>query len=125
VSGSPHDQPQVGLVDQGGGPERLARILVGQARRGNLPQFVVDERKQLCGGLWVAGLDRCQDLRDIGHTGEFMPGPLVRTHKYSRSSITGRFRTLHAWVGQLQLAGDQTAAAKSQESKQCAASNRS
>ena len=34
-------------MDQGGGLERLAGLLVGQPRGGELPQLVVDERQQL------------------------------------------------------------------------------
>ena len=51
----PTDQPQVGLVDQGRGLEGLAGLLLGQPRRGELAQLVVDERQQLGGGVRVAG----------------------------------------------------------------------
>ena len=37
------DQPQVGLVDQGGRLERLPGRLAGQPGGGELPQLVVDE----------------------------------------------------------------------------------
>jgi hypothetical protein len=54
------DQPQVGLVDQGGGLEGLARLLPGDPRRCELPKLVVDERQQL-------GRGRVQQLGDSGH----------------------------------------------------------
>jgi hypothetical protein len=38
------DQPEIGLVNQGGGLERLARLLLRQARRREFPQLVVDQR---------------------------------------------------------------------------------
>jgi hypothetical protein len=54
-------------VNQGGGVERLARLLVGQARRGELAQLVVDQREELAGGVGVALLDEAQDVRDFAH----------------------------------------------------------
>jgi hypothetical protein len=51
------DQPQVGLVDQGGGAEGLARLLLGQPLGGELAQLVVDQRQQLAGRLRVALLN--------------------------------------------------------------------
>ena len=64
------DQPQVRLVDQGGGLEGVARLLGGQARGGELAQLVVDEREQFGGGLRVAGRGGVEDLRDVGHVPE-------------------------------------------------------
>ena len=60
-------QPQVGLVDQGGGLERLARLLLGQPLRRQLAQLVVDQRQELLGGVRVALLDGGQDARDVAH----------------------------------------------------------
>ncbi len=51
-------QPQIGLVDQGRGLERLARLLVREPQGCQLPQLVVDQRQQLLGGPRVALLDR-------------------------------------------------------------------
>ena len=59
---SPSDQPEVRLVDQGGGLEGLAGLLRGHPRGGELAQLVVDEREQLGGGLGVALLDGGQDV---------------------------------------------------------------
>ena len=41
------DEPQVRLVDQGRGLERLPRLLARQPLGGQLPQLVVDQRQQL------------------------------------------------------------------------------
>ena len=41
------DQPEVRLVDEGGGLERLARLLRGQPRGRELAQLVVDEREEV------------------------------------------------------------------------------
>ena len=60
-------QPQVGLVDQGRGLERLAGLLLGQLLRRQLAQLVVDQRQQLLGGVRVALLDGGQDAGDIAH----------------------------------------------------------
>ena len=61
------DQAQVGLVDQGGGLERLPRFLVGQLLGGQLAQLVIDQRQQLRGGVGVALLDGGQDARHFRH----------------------------------------------------------
>ena len=44
---STSDQPQVRLVDQGRGLQRLAGLLLGQLLRRQLAQFVVDQRQEL------------------------------------------------------------------------------
>ena len=45
------DQSQVGLVHQGRGLERLARLLADQLPGGQPAQLVVDQREQLAGRL--------------------------------------------------------------------------
>src|SRR5262249_38902156 len=64
------DQSEVGFVDQGGGLERLPRLLLGQLLRGELAQFVVDEGQELRGGVRVALLNGGQNAGDIGHDSE-------------------------------------------------------
>ena len=44
------DEPDIGLMNQSGGLERLARLLLGQFRRRQRAQLVVDQRQQLFGG---------------------------------------------------------------------------
>ena len=61
------DQAQVGLVNEGGGLERLPRLFLRQLLRGQLAQLVVDERQQPAGGLRVVVFDGVQQLRDIFH----------------------------------------------------------
>ena len=51
------DQPEIGLVHQGRGLQRLPRLLLGQFLRGQLPQFVVDQRQKLLGGSRIALFD--------------------------------------------------------------------
>ena len=58
-------QPQVGLLDQSGGLERLARGLMGQALRRQLAQLAVDDRQELLGGVRVALLKGTEDLRHL------------------------------------------------------------
>ena len=64
------DEPQVGLVDQGGRLERLPRLLLGQLLGRQLAQLVVDQRQELLGGVRVALLDGGQDAGDVGHAGQ-------------------------------------------------------
>ena len=64
---SPSDQPEVRLVDQGGGLERLAGLLLRQPLGGQLAQLVVDQRQELLGRLGVALLDRREDAGHVVH----------------------------------------------------------
>src|SRR5262249_37403378 len=63
-------EAEVGLVDQGGGLEGLAGLLLRQPPCSQLPQLVVDQRQELAGGTRVALLDGRQDTRDVGHAGQ-------------------------------------------------------
>src|SRR4051812_11763587 len=67
------DQPQVRLVDQGGGVEGVAGGLGRYARGGERPQFVVDERQEVGSGLWVAGRGSIEEAGHIGHDVRFYP----------------------------------------------------
>ena len=51
------DQPEIRLVYQRGGLERLPRLLVSKLRRRELAQLVVDEWQELLGGCRVTLLD--------------------------------------------------------------------
>jgi hypothetical protein len=61
------DQPQVGLVDEGGGLERLAGLLVREPLGRQLSQFSVHDGQELFGGAGIAALDRGEDLGDLEH----------------------------------------------------------
>jgi hypothetical protein len=63
------DQPQIGLVHQRSRIECLARLFLGQLRRGKFAQFVVDEWQQLRRRLRIASIDRRQDASHVGHVG--------------------------------------------------------
>ena len=67
------DQAQVGLVDQGGGLQRLPGGLVGHLVVGELAQLLVDEGQQLLRGRRIALLDGVQDLRDLTHECNYSP----------------------------------------------------
>ena len=71
------DEAEVGLVDQGGGLERLAGLLPGQPPGGELAQLVVDQGQELLGGPRLALLDRREDAGDVVHAGR-CPGPSDR-----------------------------------------------
>jgi hypothetical protein len=63
------DQPQISLVDQGGGVERVPGSLGGHFRGGELAQLVVDEREQFRGGpavTIIGGFDQMSQLRHEG-----------------------------------------------------------
>ena len=61
------DQPQVRLMDQGGGVEGVPWCLGGHLRGGKVPQFVIDERKQFRGGLAVSLLGGFNETGYIRH----------------------------------------------------------
>jgi hypothetical protein len=61
------DQAQVGLVDQGGGLERLPRRFPGQLLGGQFAQLVVDQGQELAGGVGIALIDRGQDSANLAH----------------------------------------------------------
>jgi len=54
-------------MDQGGGLEGLAGILVGEFLRGEAAQLVIDQRQEFPGGLGVALRNRAQDARNLAH----------------------------------------------------------
>ena len=83
---SPSDQPQVGLVDQGRGLERLAGLLLGQLLGRQLAQLVVDQRQELLGGVRVALLDGRQDAGDVVH-GRAAAGTMTRGRTPSLESL--------------------------------------
>ncbi len=52
---------------QRGRLQSLAGLFVGQLRGGELAQLVVDQWKELLGGLGVAVFDGGQELGEVGH----------------------------------------------------------
>jgi hypothetical protein len=61
------DQPEISVMNERGGLERLPEFFLGQPLRGESSQFVVDERQELLGGLRIALLDGEQDASDFVH----------------------------------------------------------
>ena len=66
-SGDPAD---VLAVDEGGGLERLAGLLVGQPAGGERPEFVVDERQEVGGRVGVAGRGGVEESGEVTHADE-------------------------------------------------------
>src|SRR5262249_47320808 len=61
------NEAKVGLVDQRRRLQRLPRFFLGQLRRRELAELVVDERQKLLRGRGVALLDGGQDTGDVAH----------------------------------------------------------
>jgi hypothetical protein len=61
------DEAHVRLVDERGGGERVAGRLGRHPRRGELPQFFVDNRQKIGGGASVAGLSGLQKSGHFRH----------------------------------------------------------
>jgi hypothetical protein len=61
------DEPEIRLVDEGGGLERMPGLFLRQLQGGQLAQFVVHERQELLGGLGIALLDGRQDSGYVAH----------------------------------------------------------
>src|SRR5262249_12105531 len=64
------NKAKVGLVHQRGGLQGLSRLLLGQLRRRELAQLVVDQRQELLRGGRVALLDGRQDAGDFAHAAD-------------------------------------------------------
>ena len=95
---APPDQPEVRLMNQGGGLEGVVGRLAGHARGGELPQLVVDEREQVGGGLAVAGRGGVQEAGHVGHSAECNRCGRRGRRKTSRGTaicpLTGRLRSI-------------------------------
>jgi hypothetical protein len=61
------DEPQVRLVDERRGLERLPRRLARQPCRGEPAELLVDQRQERPGGPGVALLDGREDARHVAH----------------------------------------------------------
>jgi hypothetical protein len=60
-------ETQPRLVNQSRGLQRLARIFARHFNRGELAQFVIDQRQQPGGRLGISPLDLLQHHREITH----------------------------------------------------------
>ena len=67
------DEPEVRLVDQGGGLERLAGPLPGQPMGGQPAKLVVDQREKLIGRLGLAFLDGHEGAGGVVHVRNLLP----------------------------------------------------
>ncbi len=61
------DQSHPGLMDQGSGLQSLTGFFLGQPDRGQLPEFVVNQRQQLLRRRWIAGLDLRKNACNVSH----------------------------------------------------------
>ena len=62
----PH-QAQPGFMNQRGGLQRLARLLLGHLRGRQLAQFLINQREQLISSLAIARINGMEQLGDVGH----------------------------------------------------------
>jgi len=60
-------EPQPRLMDERRRLQGLAGGFVGHPGRREPPQFVIDQREQLLGGLRVARLSAVEDVCHVGH----------------------------------------------------------
>src|SRR5262249_30679086 len=61
------DQPDVRFMNQSGGLQCLARLLLRQPSGGEFAQLVIYQRQELLGGSRIARIDRVQNLGDFVH----------------------------------------------------------
>ena len=73
------DEPEVGLVHQGGGVERVIGAFPRQLRRGQPAQLVIDQRQELLGRPGVAVLDSGKDPGHVVHRHGFRWPPRRRS----------------------------------------------
>ena len=83
----PSHEPEVGLINQGGRLERLARLLLGQLSGSQLPQLVIDQRQQVLRGGRIACLTAGEDTGDFGHRTTLVEQKHVRNFKYTLAHV--------------------------------------
>src|SRR5262245_5442040 len=91
-------QPQIGLVDQGGGLEGVVAPLAPQALPRDLPQLVVEERHQAVRGPRVAAAQRLDDRGDFLRAGAFQSWFTLRTSGFPALSGCSPGRSLSGSV---------------------------
>ena len=60
-------QPQIRLMDQGGGLKRLPRLLLGEFLSGQLSQLGIHQWQQIRSRLWIAMTNGIEQLRYFRH----------------------------------------------------------
>ncbi len=63
--GSTAAQPDPGLVDEGGGLERMAGSFVGHLLRRQTAEFFVNDREKFGGGSWITVFHPFQNMREL------------------------------------------------------------
>jgi len=58
-------QPHPGLMDEGGGLERMAGSFVSHLMRRQTAEFFVNEREKFGGGLWITLFHPFQNMREL------------------------------------------------------------
>jgi hypothetical protein len=58
-------QPQPGLVDEGGGLERMAGRFVGHLLRRQTAEFFVNDGEKFGGGFWITVFHPLQNMREL------------------------------------------------------------
>src|SRR5262245_59153913 len=58
-------EPQIGLMDDGGGLQGMPSPLAAQLLGGDAPQLVVDQRQNLLRGLLIAAAPALQQASDL------------------------------------------------------------
>ena len=67
-------QAKPGLVHQRGRLKRMSRLFPRHLLRGQLAQFLIDQRQQFVGGIAVALLRAVENARDIAHCSRLNDG---------------------------------------------------
>lgn len=69
ICGSPagltFEEADVGFVNERGGLEGVTGAFAGHLGAGGLAEFVVDERPELCGGVWVAAANGGEEFGSL------------------------------------------------------------
>ena len=78
------DKPQIGFMDQGRRVESLSGPLLSHSLRGELAQFVIDQRQQFLGRDLIALIDRREDRRHVAHSSEYTGGGAWDSKQFPR-----------------------------------------
>jgi hypothetical protein len=74
------DEPEVRLVDEGGGLEGLPGAFFGELGGGEVAEFLIHQGQEIPGGLAIATLDGLEKPGDVGRV--LFPGRHVRTLRF-------------------------------------------
>src|ERR1051325_406945 len=103
------EQAQVGFVDQGGWLEGLPGLFLGHLHRGELAEFLINQRQQFIDRRGLTTLDPLQNERQLTHvqkpryvaTAGWQREGRVNSETRTRTRNARRMVTMAGWLGSI------------------------